>query len=76
VARVPPSTLIVDWPLRLNTDRNDFLLYLVKEPQVSNRVFTRSSKYRANVKQTSSKHRAGSNRPIGTPPLAQIGLGS
>jgi len=26
---------------------------------------------RANIEQTSSKHRAGSSRPIGTPPLAQ-----
>jgi len=36
------------------------------------RVFTPSSKHRANVEQTSSKHRAGSSRPIGTPPLTQI----
>jgi len=28
--------------------------------------------HRANVEQTSSKHRAASSRPIGTPPLAQM----
>jgi len=39
---------------------------------LSYRVFTRSSKHRANVEQTSSKHRGGSSRPIETPPLAQM----
>jgi len=44
--------------------------------QFSYRVFTRSSKHRANVKQTSSKHQAGSSRPIGTPPPgSRVGLG-
>jgi len=39
---------------------------------LTNRVFTRSNKHRANVEQTSSKRRAGLSMPIGTPPLAQM----
>jgi len=43
---------------------------------IASRVFTRSSKHQANVEQTSSKHRAGSDRPIGIPtPGSNVGLG-
>jgi len=35
VVRMPPSMLTVRWPLRLGADGNEFVLYLVKEPEVS-----------------------------------------
>ena len=36
MVRMPPSTLTVDWPLQLDAkDADEYVLYLVKEPQVS-----------------------------------------
>jgi len=35
VVRMPPSMLNVDWPLQLRGGDTEFVLYLVREPQVA-----------------------------------------
>ena len=34
VVRMPPSTLNVHWPLQLHAGNTEYVLYLVKEPEV------------------------------------------